>query len=99
MDKRIAAKVGEYEKNGETKGDYVRLGVILSNDNGEYMLLDPTVNLSGVLQKQNRYNHSKGKKTGDMVMCSIFDDNNQQQAPQPQQGSGANNSFDDDPGF
>jgi len=74
MTKRLAAKVGEYEKNGETKGDYVRLGVILSNDNGEYALIDPTVSLSGALAKQNRYNHSKGKKVGDMLMVSIFTD-------------------------
>ena len=72
--KRLMAKVGTYEKNGETKGEYVRIGVIMSNDNGEYALLDPTVNLAGVLTKQNMMNHELGKKTGKSVMCSVFTD-------------------------
>ena len=42
MTKRIMAKVGEYEKDGKTKGNYVEIGVILSNENGEYALIDPT---------------------------------------------------------
>ena len=78
MTKRLTAKVGEYEKDGQTKGRYVDLGVILSNENGEYMLLDPTVNLAGVLTQQNMYNHTKGKKTGTSVMVSIFDNDRQQ---------------------
>ena len=85
MTKRLVAKVGEYEKNGEVKGEYVRIGVILSNQNGEYALLDPTINLAGVLQKQNRYKHSRGEQTGDSVMVSVFSDEPrqaQQDAPQ-----------------
>lgn len=76
--KRLVAKVGEYEKNGETKGEYVRLGVILSNDNGEYILLDPCVNLAGVLMKQNQFN----KKHNKSVMVSIFTAEPQQQGQQ-----------------
>jgi hypothetical protein len=76
MVKRLVAKVGEYEKDGQTKGEYVRLGVILSNDNGEYALIDPTVNLAGVLTKQNMMNHRKGNKPRDNVMASIFTDEN-----------------------
>ena len=53
MAKRIVAKTGEYQKDGQTKGEYTKLGVMLSNDNGEYMLLDPSVSLAGVLIKQN----------------------------------------------
>jgi len=53
MSKRLSAKTGEYTKDGETKGEYTQIGVILQNDNGEYLLLDPTINLAGVLAKQN----------------------------------------------
>lgn len=102
--KRLVAKVGEYTKDGQQKGEYVRIGVIMSNDNGEYALIDPCVNLAGVLQKQNRFNHSNGKKTGDSVMCSIFDDtrlhrqDTQQQADRQQAQQSAPNmgDFDDD---
>jgi len=89
MTKRIMAKVETYEKDGQTKGKYVEVGVILSNQNGEYALLDPTVNLSGVLQKQNMLNSKAGQPMRDMVMVSIFEQQQQQpqqQAPQqPQQ--------------
>ena len=81
MAKKLVAKVGEYEKDGQTKCRYVNLGVILSNDKGEYALLDPTVNLAGVLQQQNMMNHAAGRKVGDRVMVSVFDDDNRQQNP------------------
>jgi len=71
--KKITAKVGEYtDKEGKTKGRYVDIGVILSNDNGEYALIDPAINLSGVLQKQMSMPNYKGK--GDYVMAAIFQD-------------------------
>jgi len=100
MSKRITAKVEEYQKDGETKGKYVELGVILDNQNGEFILLDPTINLAGVLAKQNAMEFSKGGKMRDNVMCSIFDNNNQgqqqssggfqQKAPQQQGGFNQN---------
>lgn len=74
MVKRLAAKVGEYQKEGQTKGRYVELGVILSGDRGEYILMDPTVNLAGVLSVQNMMNHKNGKKVSDRIMVSIFSD-------------------------
>jgi len=95
MTKRLAAKVGTYQKEGQTKGEYAKIGVILQNDNGEYLLLDPTVSLAGVLAKQNVMLAKEGKPPKDMVACSIFDDSNQgnqpqqqgyQQAPPQQQG-------------
>lgn len=89
--KRLTAKVGEYQKDGQTKGRYVDLGVIMANDNGEYIMLDPSVSLAGVLAKQNSMARSKGKQERDSVMVGIFDqDSNQgggyQQRQQPQQG-------------
>lgn len=97
MAKRLVIKVGEYDKEGATKGEYMRLGVIISSDSGEYLLLDPCVNLAGALTKQNILNHKNGKPVRDMVMCSIFTDEHQQQAkpvsPTPQQP--VDDDFDD----
>lgn len=98
MAKRLVAKTGEYQKDGQTKGEYTKLGVVLSNNNGEYMLLDPSVSLAGVLAKQNALAMQKNEQIRDNVMVSIFDDDNQnqqqgycQQSQQqaPQQGYGS----------
>ena len=90
MSKRIVAKTGEYQKDGQTKGEYTKLGVMLDNNNGEYMLLDPSVSLAGVLVKQNALAAKTGGQQRDMVMVSIFNDDNQQQGNQgfQQQGQG-----------
>ena len=74
MTKRLVAKVGQYEKDGQTKGEYIRIGVILNNDNGEYALIDPTVSLSGVLMKQRAYAHSQKKPMRDMIIAGVFSD-------------------------
>lgn len=96
MAKRLVAKTGEYiNQQQETKGEYTRIGVALSNQNGEYMLLDPSVSLAGVLVKQNALAAKKGEQMRDNVMISIFEDENQgqhnnggqqQQQQQQQQG-------------
>ena len=92
MAKRIVAKTGTYQKDGQEKGEYTKLGVMLSNDNGEYMLMDPCVNLAGVLLKQNALAAKAGGQQRDMVMISIFDDDNQQQQNQGQQQQGGFNN-------
>ena len=79
MAKRIVAKIGTYEKDGQTKGEYAKLGVMLNNNNGDYMLLDPSISLAGVLARQNVMALSAGAEQRDMVMVSIFDDDNQGQ--------------------
>lgn len=71
MSKKITAKVGTYQKGGETKNRYQDIGVILSNANGEYILLDPGVSLAGVLAKQNAMNGESRSN----VMCSVFEGN------------------------
>lgn len=86
MAKRLVAKTGEYQKDGQVKGEYTKIGVVLSNQNGEYMLLDPSVSLAGVLVKQNALAASKGEQIRDNVMISIFEDDNQGQQQQQQQG-------------
>lgn len=85
MAKRIVAKTGEYQKDGQTKGEYTKLGVILNNDNGEYMLLDPSVSLAGVLIKQNALAAKTNGQQRDMLMVSIFEDDNQNQGQNNQQ--------------
>ena len=59
----VAVKIGSYEKDGETKGKYLNIGVVLEGDNGLYMLLDRTFNPAGVLNPQGR----------ETVLLSFFD--------------------------
>jgi len=102
MADRLVIKTGEYQKDGQTKGEYMKLGVILNNNNGSYVLLDPSVNLAGALIKQNVLAAKSGKEARDMLMVSIFSDDNQNQQSQPQpaqqQASSqpVDDSFDDD---
>lgn len=87
MSKNITAKTGTYTKDGQEKGKYTKIGAIITNQNGKFILIDPTVSLAGVLQKQNAMAAKEGKPPRDNVMCSIFDNSqgNQQQNRQPQQ--------------
>ena len=96
--KDLVAKTGEYQnQQGETKAEWTKIGVILSNANGEYALIDPAINLAGVLQKQNalaikqRQAGNEKAKTGTSVICSIFDKSEGSQtqgAPLAYPGSG-----------
>lgn len=90
MSKDLVAKVGTYtNKSGEEKGRYVNLGVILDGQNGEYVLLDPSVNLAGILMQQRLANP---QKAGDKVLVSIFEKNgNAKPKPAPE-----GNDFDDE---
>lgn len=79
MTKRLSAVVGEYtdKQSGQQKADWANVGIIGVSKNGkEYMLLDPSVSLAGVLLKQNVLAMSKNEKLSDMVMISIIEDNN-----------------------
>lgn len=72
--KKLVAKVGSYtDREGQSKSRWVTIGVIMSNDNGEYALLDPAVSLAGILGKQN----AMSDKPRDKVMVSIFTDDRQ----------------------
>mgnify|MGYP007055209703 CR=1 FL=1 len=88
MSKRLSAKTGEYQdkQTNETKGEYTQIGVILQNENGEYLLLDPTVNLAGVLAKQNVLALNQNKPQRDNVMCGIYEEQPKPNAPQAQSG-------------
>lgn len=94
--KKLTAKVGEYERDGVTKGRYVNLGVVMSNDNGEYILLDPSVSIAGVYAQQSALAASKGEQARDRVMVGIWEDDDQQPAPQqsaPQQQAPKSKSY------
>jgi hypothetical protein len=92
MTKRLSAVIGEYTKDGQQKAEWQNVGVLITGKNGkEYALLDPTINLAGVLLKQNVLAQKKGEQPSDMVMSSVFEEqqnNNQgQQQQQQQQGN------------
>ena len=100
MAKRLVIKTGEYTNaQGETKGEYTRLGVMMDGQNGPYLLLDPSVSLAGCMAKQNMASHKAGKGVNSSIMVSVFDDaqQGQQQASQGQQQAPAGNmdGFDD----
>lgn len=87
MTKRLVAVTGNYQaKDGQQKAEYTEIGVIISGKNGkDYALLDPAINLAGVLVKQNVLALKKGEQPSDKVMVSLFEQDNQQQSPQGQQ--------------
>lgn len=69
--KHIKAKTGTFvTSDGDTRAVWKKIGVIRSNANGEYLLLDPGVSLAGVFAQQQN-NSDKPLKN---VVCSLFDD-------------------------
>ena len=38
----IAVKTGEYQKDGQTKGRYKNIGVVMKGDDGSFIILDRT---------------------------------------------------------
>ena len=73
----LAVKIGSYEKDGETKGRYKNVGMILKKDDGgEIIMIDPTFNFAAVKRAEGK----------DMVIISRFEvkdkDNKKQEATQ-----------------
>lgn len=89
MAKQIVAVTGEYTKQDGTRGaNFTEIGAIVVSQNGrEYALLDPTVNLAGILLKQNAMAMAKGEQLRDMVMCSVKERQPQQQPQQSNYGN------------
>jgi hypothetical protein len=97
---RICAKVETYtDRDGKPKNKYTEIGVIMQGERGPYVLLDPGVNLAGLLIQQNAINN----ETRNRLMCSVFDDEPRGESRPPQQQSTAPRpsavDFDDDIGF
>ena len=89
MAKRICAVTGEYtNQQGETKAEFTNIGVIgMSQAGKEYVILDPSISIAGVMAKQNALAAIRGEQSRNNVMCSVFDDSNQGgRTQQPQQG-------------
>jgi len=87
MSKDLVVGIEKYTNaQGEEKTKYVKIGVILTNTNGEYALLDPTINLAGIMMKQRMMNPDKASGS---VIAGIFDNTDrnqsQNQAGQEQQ--------------
>ena len=76
-------KTGEYTNGqGEQKGRYTNIGVVMNGDNGQYMLLEPGINLAGILIQQNQMAAAKGQQPRSNVMVSLYEPNQQGQQPQ-----------------
>lgn len=95
MTKRLVAVTGEYvsKQDNQQKAEYTEIGVIITGKNGkDYALLDPAINLAGVLLKQNALAAKRGEAPSDRVMLSVFEQESQQgqqggyQQQAPQQG-------------
>jgi len=61
----LAVKVGEYQKDGQTKNRYINVGSVMSGENGQFILMDRTFNPAGVPNPENK----------DSVLISVFDVN------------------------
>jgi hypothetical protein len=87
MTKRISAVVGEYtNKEGQQKAEWANIGIIgigIGKNGKEYILLDPSVSMAGILVKQNVLAQKRNEQPSDMVMVSPFED-----VPQGQQQGG-----------
>ena len=83
MKKKLMAKIGTYQKDGQTKNRYLQLGMMDENQYGPYIMLDATTDLAGVLQLQNLMIENPGTR----VMVSLFDVQQQGQDQQPQQSA------------
>jgi len=86
--KRLSAVTGEYvNKDNQQKAEWTNVGVLNVDKNGkEYVLLDPLYSAAGVLAKQNALALKRGEQVRDMVMCSVFEENNSQQGQSNNQG-------------
>lgn len=58
----VVAKVGEYQKDGDTKARWQTVGAVLEGENGPFMLLAKWFNPAGVIDA----------KGGESVMLSLF---------------------------
>jgi hypothetical protein len=76
----LVVKVGEYtDGQGQTKGRFKNVGVMMEGDNGPYLLLDRTFNPAGVGGNDGR----------ESIIVSLYepkDNVGQQQAPAAKSG-------------
>jgi len=68
----VSAKVGSYQKDGETKTIWKTIGQVRDDGNGEYLLIDKTFNPAGLPCDPNK----------DQVSLSLFTPRNDKVATQ-----------------
>lgn len=61
--KDLAVVTGTYQKDGETKKRYQNVGALMESENGQFLLLDPLINLAAVPRQEGR----------DRVIVSMFE--------------------------
>ena len=69
----LAVKVGEYTKNGETKGRYENVGHILNNGENKLLMIKRTFNPAGVPNPDDK----------DSIILSVFPVR-EQETPKPE---------------
>jgi hypothetical protein len=47
----LAVKVGEYQKNGETKAKWENIGAVMEGDKGPFIMLKKTFNPAGLAEQ------------------------------------------------
>tara|TARA_R110000822_G_C15078267_1_gene469356 strand:- start:85 stop:366 length:282 start_codon:yes stop_codon:yes gene_type:complete len=50
----LVVKVGEYQKDGQTKAKNKNIGIVMQNDKGMYIIMDRTFNPAGVPNPDNK---------------------------------------------
>ena len=60
--KDLAVVTGTYQKDGETKKRYQNIGALMESEKGQFLLLDPLINLAAVPRDEGR----------DRVIVSMF---------------------------
>ncbi len=88
----LSVKTGEYtDSQGQTKGRYMNIGVMMETDKGPYILLNRTFNPAGV----------PGNSDRDNIIVSLFEprQEGQGQAPAQQRQAPAQRPIDDDVPF
>lgn len=61
--KDLAVVTGTYQKDGKTKKRYQNIGALMESENGQFLLLDPLINLAAVPREEGR----------DRVVASMFE--------------------------
>jgi hypothetical protein len=75
--KKIVARVGSYEKDGQTKGVFRTIGYEYTDDNGQrYLRIDRTFNPAGITPKN---------PTDDSITLSLYELDDDRQAKPAQQ--------------
>ena len=92
---RMVSKIGSYERNGQTKGIYIKLGTVRIQADGGYGFMIPTNDLAAVFVKQRIDNP---KKAGDSIMFSLYPNDDRPADNQVAQGGDNQTAeaFDDD---